>query len=86
MNEAGVPGYVSDTWYGLLAPAGTPKDVLAKLEKAAMDALKDPAVRARLPKAGAEPAGTSAADFGKTIEREKPIWAKVVKESGAKVD
>lgn len=86
MNEAGVPGYVSDTWYGLLAPAGTPKDVLAKLEKAAIDALKDPAVHARLTKAGAEPAGTTAAEFGKTIEREKPIWAKVVRESGAKVD
>ena len=86
MSEAGVPGYVSDTWYGLLAPAGTPKDVLAKLEQAAVKALKDPDVRARLTKAGAEPAGTSAAEFGKTIEREKPIWAKVVKESGAKVD
>lgn len=86
MNEAGVPGYVSDTWYGLLAPAGTPKDVLAKLEKAATDALKDPAVRERLTKAGAEPAGTTAAEFGKVIEREKPIWAKVVRESGAKVD
>ncbi len=86
MNEAGVPGYVSDTWYGLLAPAGTPKDVLAKLEHAAMDALKSPAVRDRLTKAGAEPAGTTADEFRKTIEREKPIWAKVVKDSGAKVD
>jgi len=86
MSEAGVPGYVSDTWYGLLAPAGTPKEVLAKLEQAAVKALKDPDVRARLTKAGAEPAGTSAAEFGKTIEREKPIWAKVVRESGAKVD
>ncbi|HET9581075.1 MAG TPA: tripartite tricarboxylate transporter substrate binding protein, partial [Usitatibacter sp.] len=69
MNEAGVPGYVSDTWYGLLAPAGTPKDVLAKLEKAATDALKDAAVRERLTKAGAEPASTSAAEFGKVIAR-----------------
>ena len=86
MSEAGVPGYVSDTWYGLLAPAGTPKDVLAKLERAAIDALKDATVRERLTKAGAEPAGTSAADFRKVIAREQPIWAKVVKESGAKVD
>ena len=86
MSEAGVPGYVSDTWYGLLAPAGTPKDALAKLEKAAMDGLKDPAVRERLTKAGAEPAGTSAAEFGKVIAREQPIWARVVKDSGAKVD
>jgi tripartite-type tricarboxylate transporter receptor subunit TctC len=86
MSEAGVPGYISDTWYGLLAPAGTPKDVLAKLEQAATKALKDPAVRERLTKAGAEPAGLSAAEFGKVIAREKPIWAKVVRESGAKVD
>ena len=86
MSEAGVPGYVSDTWYGLLAPAGTPEDVLAKLEHAAIAALKNPEVRDRLTKAGAEPAGTTAEEFGKVIEREKPIWAKVVKESGAKVD
>jgi tripartite-type tricarboxylate transporter receptor subunit TctC len=86
MSEAGVPGYVSDTWYGLLAPAGTPKAILEKLEHAATDALKDPAVRDRLTKAGAEPAGTSAEEFRKVLEREKPIWAKVVKESGAKVD
>ena len=86
MAEAGVPGYVSDTWYGLLAPAGTPKDVLAKLEDAAVRAIRTPAVRDRLTKAGAEPAGSSAEEFRRTIEREKPIWAKVVKESGAKVD
>ncbi|HET7403694.1 MAG TPA: tripartite tricarboxylate transporter substrate binding protein [Usitatibacter sp.] len=86
MNEAGVPGYVSDTWYGLLAPAGTPKEVLAKLEHAAVAALRNPEVRDRLTKAGAEPAGTTAEEFRKVIEREKPIWAKVVKESGAKVD
>jgi tripartite-type tricarboxylate transporter receptor subunit TctC len=86
MSEAGVPGYVSDTWYGLLAPAGTPRDVLAKLEHAASAALKSPEVRDRLTKAGAEPAGTTAGEFRKVIEREKPIWAKVVKDSGAKVD
>jgi len=86
MSEAGVPGYVSDTWYGLLAPAGTPKDVLAKLEHAASAALKNPEVRDRLTKAGAEPAGSTAEEFRKVIEREKPIWAKVVKDSGAKVD
>jgi len=86
MSEAGVPGYVSDTWYGLLAPAGTPRDVLAKLEHAASAALKSPEVRDRLTKAGAEPAGTTAEEFRKVIEREKPIWAKVVKDSGAKVD
>lgn len=86
MNEAGVAGYVSDTWYGILAPAGTPREVLAKLEAAAVQALKNPAVRDRLTKAGAEPAGTTAAEFRKVIEREQPIWQKVIRESGAKVD
>lgn len=86
MSEAGVPGYVSDTWYGLLAPAGTPKDVLGKLEAAAVKALNSPEVRERLTKAGAEPAGTSAEEFHAVIEREKPTWAKVIRESGAKVD
>ena len=45
MSEAGVPGYVSDTWYGLLVPAGTPKDVIAKLHAAAVKALNTSAVR-----------------------------------------
>ena len=86
MSEAGVPGYVSDTWYGLLVPAGTPKDVINKLHAAAVKALNDPAVRDRLMKSGAEPAGTTPDRFRSIIEREKPIWAKVVKESGAKVE
>ena len=86
MAEAGVPGYVSDTWYGLLAPAGTPKGIIMKLQDTAIKALNTPAVRDRLTKAGAEPVGSTAEEFRKTIEREKPIWAKVVKESGAKVE
>ena len=81
-----VPGYATDTWYGILAPAGTPKDVVAKLNAAAVKALSSASVRDRLSKLGAEPVGNSAEEFRKLIEREQGTWAKVVKESGAKVD
>jgi tripartite-type tricarboxylate transporter receptor subunit TctC len=79
-----VPGYASDTWYGILAPAGTPKDVLAKLNAAAVKALSSPAVRDRLNKLGAEPVGNSPEAFRRMLEAEQKTWARVVKESGAK--
>ena len=81
-----VQGYATDTWYGILAPAGTPKDVLAKLHAAASKALHSPAVRDRLTKLGAEPVGNSSEEFRKLLEAEQKVWAKVVKDSGAKVD
>jgi tripartite-type tricarboxylate transporter receptor subunit TctC len=84
--EAGVPGYVSDTWYGLLAPAKTPKDIIAKLHAAAVKALNSPEVRDRLTRLGAEPVGDSPDDFAKLLAKEQTVWAKVVKASGAKAD
>jgi tripartite-type tricarboxylate transporter receptor subunit TctC len=81
-----VPGYASDTWYGIIVPAGTPKDVIARLHGAAVKALKSPAVRDRLQKLGAEPVGNSPEEFRKLLEREQKLWAKVVKDSGAKVE
>jgi tripartite-type tricarboxylate transporter receptor subunit TctC len=79
-----VPGYASDTWYGILAPAGTPKEIVAKLNAAAVKALNSPAVRERLSKLGAEPVGDSPEEFRKLLEREQKTWTKVVKDSGAK--
>jgi tripartite-type tricarboxylate transporter receptor subunit TctC len=84
--EAGVPGYVSDTWYGILAPAKTPKDVIAKLHAAAVKALKSPEVADRLTKLGAEPVGNTPDDFAKMLASEQKVWTKVVKDSGAKVE
>ena len=79
-------GYASDTWYGILAPAGTPKDVLAKLQAAAIKALNSPAVRDRFQKLGAEIVGNSPEEFRRMLESEQKLWAKVVKDSGAKVE
>jgi len=84
--EAGVSGYVSDTWYGILAPAKTPKDVVAKLHAAAVKALKSPEVADRLTKLGAEPVGNTPEDFAKMLASEQKVWTKVVKDTGAKVD
>jgi tripartite-type tricarboxylate transporter receptor subunit TctC len=84
--EAGVPGYASDTWYGFLAPARTPREIISALHGAAVKALKDPATRTRLTALGAEPVGSTPEEFGKLIAREQKLWAKVVKESGAKVE
>jgi tripartite-type tricarboxylate transporter receptor subunit TctC len=81
-----VPGYATDTWYGIVAPAGTPKDVIAKLSAAAVKAIQSPTVRERLSLLGAEPAGTSPEEFRALLEREQKVWAKAVAISGAKAD
>jgi tripartite-type tricarboxylate transporter receptor subunit TctC len=81
-----VKGYVSDTWYGLLAPAGTPKEVVAALHAAAVKALTQPAVRERFEKLGAEIVGNSPAEFRRLLEEEQRTWSKVVKDTGVKAD
>ena len=82
--EAGVKGYASDTWYGLLAPAGTPKDVIDILYKASVDAIKSPDVRSAMAKQGVELTAGSPAQFKTLLDREKIRWDQTVKFSGAK--
>jgi tripartite-type tricarboxylate transporter receptor subunit TctC len=86
MSEAGVTGYASDTWYGIVAPAGTPKEIVASLHDAAVKAMRVPAVRERLTQQGAELVGNTPAEFRALMEKEQVLWTKVVKDSGAKVD
>jgi tripartite-type tricarboxylate transporter receptor subunit TctC len=81
-----VPGYASDTWYGILVPAGTPKDIVATLHRAAVKALNNPDVREKLQRLGAEPVGNSPEEFRKVLENEQKLWTRVVKDSGAKVE
>jgi len=86
LAEAGVAGYASDTWYGLVAPAGTPKEVIAVLHAAAVKALNTASVRTRLTQQGAELVANTPAEFRALLERELQLWSKVVKDSGAKGD
>ena len=78
--------YEASSWFGLLAPAGTPADVAARLQQESAKALALPAVKERLLSQGAIPSGMSSAEFVRFIDAETRKWAQVVKASGAKVD
>lgn len=86
INESGYKGFDAVTWFGLLAPTGTPKDVIAKLNTEFNKALQNPELRKKLGDEGADPAGGTPEQFAALIKDEIPRWGKVVKESGAKVD
>jgi tripartite-type tricarboxylate transporter receptor subunit TctC len=81
-----LPGYSASGWYGLVAPAATPRDALAKLNAAAVRALRAPDVAERLSSQGAEPVGSSAEEWGAFIRSEIGKWGKVVKAAGMKPD
>ena len=79
-------GFLVDTWWGLVAPAGTPPDVIAKLNKAFVDALNAPETRTRFASLLAEPVPTTPDQFGALMKSEMTKYEKVVKATGAKVD
>jgi len=84
--ESGVPGFEATSWFGILGPAGTPRDVVTKINAEANKALQSSEMKEKLLSQGAEAAGGSPEQFGDYIKSETVKWAKVVKESGAKVD
>lgn len=79
-----VPGYEVSTWYGLCARAGTPADVIDKINKEINAALTDPAMRARLADLGGIPIAGSPGDFGKLIAAETEKWGKVIRAANIK--
>jgi tripartite-type tricarboxylate transporter receptor subunit TctC len=81
--EAALPGFEAVLRYGLVAPPGTPRAIIAKLNTALNAALTSADVRARLAVEGAEPLPSTPAEYGADIDREETQWSKVVKESGA---
>ena len=84
--EAGVPGYEAVSWFGLFAPAATPKPVLDKLSTALSKVLANPEVQKKISAQGGETVNETPAQFAAFIRSETTKWGKVVKESGATVD
>ena len=89
IEEAGglaLKGYEASSWFGLMAPAGTPAEVISRVQQETAKALASPALKERLQAQGAIPSGMSSADFARFIAAESAKWAKVVKAANAKVD
>jgi len=86
MQEAGVIGYDVGSWYGILAPAGTPQAIVNKISEDIARALKAPDVKAKLEQQGAIPIGSTPEQMGSYIKKEMAKWAPVVKSSGATID
>jgi len=86
MEEAGVPGYETNTWNALFAPAGTPPDAIAKLNEAANAALKDEAVAKRLAEVGATEVGGSPEKLAEHVTSEVARWKPVIEASGARIE
>ena len=81
--EQGFPSYEVTAWYGLLAPAGTPREVITLLNNEAVKALNAPDVRERLSNDGAVPVGNTPDEFAAYLKSETSKWAKVVRYAGA---
>ncbi len=79
-----IPGFELSPWYGVLARAGTPPDILAKLNREIAGILKNPEMRARLIAQGAEPVGNTQAEFAAFLKTETVKWGKLVRDSGAR--
>jgi tripartite-type tricarboxylate transporter receptor subunit TctC len=82
--EAGVPGYEATQWFGIVAPAGTPRAIVERWHRETVRALKDSEVRDRLVADGADPVGSSPEEFAAYLRSETEKWAKVVKSVGIK--
>ena len=86
VKESGVPSFVVNGWYGILAPAGTPPDVVAKLNQALNKTVRDGKVAAQLTEYGYDVVGTSPEAFGRHIDAELLRWKDAVQASGAKLE
>jgi tripartite-type tricarboxylate transporter receptor subunit TctC len=86
LAETGVPGFDATAWFGLFAPAGTSREIVQRLNREVNEAIKDPAVSARLLQLGAEPVSTTPEEFDAFFRGEVAKWAKVVHQAHITVD
>ncbi len=86
MEEAGVKGYAVDAWFGIVAPAGVSKDIVAKLNAAVVNGLKSPEVKQRFDQLGYEAIGNTPEQFGVTIRTDIDKFARVIKSAGIKAE
>jgi tripartite-type tricarboxylate transporter receptor subunit TctC len=86
VEEAGVPGFQSGSWQGLLATGGTPKDVVAKINGAVVQVLQSAEIKERMAAQGADVVGDSPGQFGTFLRTESVRWAKIVKDAHIKVE
>ncbi len=84
--EAALPGFEASTWYAILAPAGVPKDIIAKLNTEFLKALRVPDMQARLNAQGIESIGSTPAQLAAHLRSELPKWATVVKAASVRAD
>jgi tripartite-type tricarboxylate transporter receptor subunit TctC len=84
--ESGVPGYDSGVWYGMLAPKGTPREIVARLNEEFRKVLADPGIRSFLTKSGVDPEGGTPDELGKYMRSELAKWTQVIKTANITVD
>ena len=86
LQESGVPGYEASVWLALLAPAGTPKDIVAKLNVEILKTMNSPETKKALYDAGVEPTPSTPEEMSDYMIKELERWGKVVKEAGVKLE
>jgi tripartite-type tricarboxylate transporter receptor subunit TctC len=84
--ESGVPGYEANNWNGIVAPAGTPRAVIERLQREVAAVLKEPAVAERMAKAALQPIGDTPAEFGRYLRAEAAKWGKLVRAAGVRAE
>lgn len=86
LAEAGLPGYEVSPWFAVFMPAATPKDIVAKVNSALLEVMKDPDVVKRFETIGAEPVGSTPEEMAQHLARESERWTKLIQERGIKLD
>jgi len=84
MQEAGVAGYSLTNWFGLLAPAATPKEIVSQIHRDVVRVLKDPEIVKRIGDLGADVVGNTPEEFGAAMRAESQQWAEIIKAVGIK--